>query len=965
MLIDTNLVQKAKEKLGDKTADIIANLLSVEKWDEKNKKGLCPFHLENTPSFIYNPKKLNFKCFGCNKTVDIIDTYMYTGKTYIEAVKQLFDETNTNYSFGEQGIRTNQQYTYPREETNTNKSRVYKYLGARKISKETIDYADVREDDKGNCVFNYYDTNDVLTMVKYRPSHKIDKQKGENKCWCQTGSDTKPLLFNMNRINTTRPLLITEGEIDCLAVIEAGWSNAVSVPFGSQNFGWIEENYEWLEQFNEIIICADNDEAGVKMRKECVPRLGSWRTKYIDIPKTVQDPNDIERQIPVKDMNEVLYYLGKSAVIELINNASDPGVPSVIDVSEVTDLDIEEMDGIETGIKELDTEMMKLFYGTLTVVSGLPGCVDKDTEFFNGKCWKKISDYEEGDQVLQYNKDGTAELVKPEAYIVRPCDKFYYLKNKRGVDQMFSEEHNVVFLDENQNLKTLPMKAVYDIHNEQPHGFDGRFITTFNYRGTKIDLSDDEIRLMCAVIADGSFYDVSSNARTYKKCKMNLKKQRKQDRLESLLQRCDLWYEKQKRKDGAYTYFFYAPIRTKVFPVEWYNFSRHQMEVFADEVLHWDGTITDKLKHFYTTNKADADFVQFIFACLGYKATISVDDRVGKKHCYGKYTYKKISYLIKICTAGSRLITIYSKTNKPNIEIIKGDNLYKYCFTVPSHMWVMRRNNKICITGNSGKTSFLSQIACQSLEQDKSVMMFSREMPSWMQKSWLNYIMAGPHNIKEYEDKNGAKFYKVTPEAKAEISKAYNKKWFLYRDDWSNKIDDILVSMEDCVKKYGVKLIILDNLMTIDLGTNENNELLKQTDCITKLIKFALKYSIAIILVAHPRKIPKDTDVGIYDISGTANIANLAHRTLGLKRIDKEAENSNYDVMLTVIKDRMRGRAGKKIYMYYDIPTRRFYTNVDEYQFQYKWDTKQHQDAQYPHNDETEVYGEVERGMAI
>ena len=53
------------------------------------------------------------------------------------------------------------------------------------LSKNVLDYLDIREDPHGNIVFNYYDTNDVLTMVKYRPSKSIDKSAGEIKTWCQ------------------------------------------------------------------------------------------------------------------------------------------------------------------------------------------------------------------------------------------------------------------------------------------------------------------------------------------------------------------------------------------------------------------------------------------------------------------------------------------------------------------------------------------------------------------------------------------------------------------------------------------------------------------------------------------------------------------------------------------------------------------------------------------------------------
>ena len=231
-------------------------------------------------------------------------------------------------------------------------------------------------------------------------------------------------------------------------------------------------------------------------------------------------------------------------------------------------------------------------------------------------------------------------------------------------------------------------------------------------------------------------------------------------------------------------------------------------------------------------------------------------------------------------------------------------------------------------------------------------------MPGWLQKSWINSVMAGPSNVREYEDRNGAKFYKVTNEAKTAINNFYQKKWFLYRDDWSNKLDDILQSMEDTVRKYGAKLIILDNLMTIDLGTSSEDLLLKQTDCINRLIQFAMLYSTAVVLVAHPRKMQTGCEVGIYDVAGSANIQNLAHRTLALRRI-QDSEGSEYDVCLSVVKDRLRGKAGKKINMFYDIPSRRFYTNEREYNHKYSWDTSPGIIMPYPHEEENEVYGRL------
>lgn len=633
MLVDLEKIQKAKEKLGVANADIIAGLLEVEQWDERGRKGCCPFHREDTPSFIYNPKTYKFHCFGCSKNVDIIDAYIATGRSYIEAAKELFDAADMKYSFSEIGVKTKREYRYPHEEPINDKEKVYAYLGMRGISKEVVDAADVREDDKGNCVFNFYDTNGVLTLVKYRPSHKVDKRSGEIKSWCQPGSDTAPLLFHMDKVNPLEPLVITEGEIDTLAVMEAGWTNVVSCPLGSQNMHWIEENFDWLEQFSTIILCTDNDEPGVKMRKEAIARLGSWRCKYVQIPDTYTGEDGIVRS--VKDANEVLYYMGKEALLDLILNANDTGVPSVSNISEIVDVDLDEIDGVETGILELDREIMRLFYGTLTVVSGQPG---------------------------------------------------------------------------------------------------------------------------------------------------------------------------------------------------------------------------------------------------------------------------------------------------------------------------------------AGKTSFLSQLICQALDQEIVPMMFSREMPGFLQKSWIQSVMAGPANVNEYEDRNGSKYYKVSPGAKEAIDKYYDKKWFLYRDDWSNKLDDVIASMTDCLRKYGSRLIILDNLMCLDIHGDADSELQKQTECIAKLIEFAMKYQAAVVLVAHPRKLASGSDVGIYDVAGSSNIINLAHRTFSLRRIDQEKEQSPYSVVLTVIKDRLRGRANKKINIYYDVPSRRFYTTPEEYNHQYAWEAHvKRAPLPYPHEEEYEVYGMPQR----
>ena len=81
MIIDHDKVMEAKEILGDRNATLMAEMLQLEDYDENNMKALCCFHHEDTTSLIYNPKNYTYHCFGCQKTVDILDAVSYTHLT--------------------------------------------------------------------------------------------------------------------------------------------------------------------------------------------------------------------------------------------------------------------------------------------------------------------------------------------------------------------------------------------------------------------------------------------------------------------------------------------------------------------------------------------------------------------------------------------------------------------------------------------------------------------------------------------------------------------------------------------------------------------------------------------------------------------------------------------------------------------------------------------------------------------
>lgn len=368
MLIPKEKIDKAKELYGDRAMTDIVTYFGLEgSYNETSKSCSCPWHKDKTPSFIWNKKNNSAHCFSCGRNYGIIDLYLAQGMSYLEAVKKLFKQVDIEYNFSNKDVQ-DFSYRYPKRE-HSDRANVEKYLGLRGISTKTLDYADVQSDIYGNVAFHYYNSNDILMTVKYRLGRKFNKEKDHNKCWSQKDSDFAPLLFNMNRIDPAKPLLVVEGEIDCLSVIEAGYSNVVSIPNGCANSQWIQYNWEWLEQFDKIILWFDSDEAGIKARNDVLYRLGTWRTYYIEINPEDTTPNGAR----IKDANEVLYFKGKDRVLQYINKPLEIPVENVSDLSKAEDFDIEHAEGLYTGIKELDDQIYKLTFGTLNIITGKSG----------------------------------------------------------------------------------------------------------------------------------------------------------------------------------------------------------------------------------------------------------------------------------------------------------------------------------------------------------------------------------------------------------------------------------------------------------------------------------------------------------------------------------------------------------------------------------------------------------------
>ena len=64
----------------------------------------------------------------------------------------------------------------------------------------------------------------------------------------------------------------------------------------------------------------------------------------------------------------------------------------------------------------------------------------------------------------------------------------------------------------------------------------------------------------------------------------------------------------------------------------------------------------------------------------------------------------------------------------------------------------------------------------------------------------------------------------------------------------------------------------------------------------------------------------------------------LPRRTSKKEKEDPKSKWGKYDVVLTVIKDRLLGKADFQMGLWYDLTSRRFYTDYEEYDAQFAWD---------------------------
>ena len=322
--------------------------------EQGKKQGICPLC-----SHTRKPKNQKAKCasydwerglgtcHNCNTTFQL-HTYQRKGASSKEYVRQV-DQTDYNI----------------------HKTKIAEWFKSRGISTDTLINLQVGEGSeympqtgkKENTIHFTYHVGDQLINIKYRDGRKNFKlYKGAEK-----------VFYNINSIVGYDNCVITEGEMDVLALHEAGIKNEISVPNGAtlshNNLDYLDNCIDYFEDKTKIILAVDTDDPGLALRAELVRRLGAEVCFLVDFEDC-------------KDANEYLMKYGKEKLRQAIKQARPYPLENVTTFKDIEN-DVTDFvkngfkAGYQIGLSNFD-QIFSTYTGQFITVTGIPSSGKSD-----------------------------------------------------------------------------------------------------------------------------------------------------------------------------------------------------------------------------------------------------------------------------------------------------------------------------------------------------------------------------------------------------------------------------------------------------------------------------------------------------------------------------------------------------------------------------------------------------------
>lgn len=253
----------------------------------------CPFHNNNrTPAGEIDKSTGKFFCFSCHHVTDLIEFVMHTsGRTYFESIR--FIKSKEIETDLEQDINK-KLYVKPDfvlyDELIL--KRLYNNLLSSDRAKDYFKYRKINTASWAKFSLGYSEKQDMVTVPVHSPDgmpvgfvgRSIEGKEFKN----TPGLPKAKTLFNLNRVKSADKVYVVESSFDAIRLDQVGFPAVATLGSNVSN-----TQIELLQKyFNNIIVIADNDEAGGNMKTKIIEKLGS-RVSVIQLNKQYKDIGDM------------------------------------------------------------------------------------------------------------------------------------------------------------------------------------------------------------------------------------------------------------------------------------------------------------------------------------------------------------------------------------------------------------------------------------------------------------------------------------------------------------------------------------------------------------------------------------------------------------------------------------------------------------------------------------------------
>ena len=273
----------------------------------------CPFHNNNrTPAGEVDKNNGTFFCFSCHHVCNLEEFVMHvSGRTYFESVRFIKSkEIQTDLTaevtkklIDKPEFTPYDQLLIKRLNAQALESpRAMRYFAGRLITEESVK----------KFSLGFSEKQDMVTIPVHSPDGMDVGFVGrsiEGKDFKNTpGLPKSKTLFNIHRVKTASRVYVVESSFDAIRLDQVGFPAVATLGANVSN-----AQTDLLQKyFNDIIVIADNDEAGGNMKNKIADRLGS-RVSVIKLDKQYKDIGDM----PDEEIAKLNFQFDKSILAML------------------------------------------------------------------------------------------------------------------------------------------------------------------------------------------------------------------------------------------------------------------------------------------------------------------------------------------------------------------------------------------------------------------------------------------------------------------------------------------------------------------------------------------------------------------------------------------------------------------------------------------------------------------------